>query len=204
MNVFLYYRTWVNADLVKQICGDSVECIYDYSTTLSQEFAMYSKFYQDQFRNIYENVLRPEARVISCGALPTPGNGRKSTFQFTPGTMVKFDCDEGYQLIGERRRWCYDTGDWNWAEKGDAECIPQGAYNARRAGITAAIVVAVLIPVGICGFCLILKLREKAAEKAEMRYHYPQNSGVPNSNTYDTYQNPNDRRTYSNSNLNIK
>ena len=45
----------------------------------------------------------------------------------------------------------------------------QGAYNARRAGITAAIVVAVLIPVGICGFCLILKLREKAAEKAEMR-----------------------------------
>ena len=62
MNVFLFYRTWVNADLVKQICGDSVECIYDYSTTLSQEFAMYSKFYQDQFRNIYENVLRPEAR----------------------------------------------------------------------------------------------------------------------------------------------
>ena len=36
------------------------------------------------------------------------------------------------------------------------------------------------------------------------RYNYPQNSGVPNSNTYDTYQNPNDRRTYSNSNLNIK
>ena len=58
----LVCRTWVNADLVKQICGDSVECIYDYSTTLSQEFAMYSKFYQDQFRNIYENVLRPEAR----------------------------------------------------------------------------------------------------------------------------------------------
>ena len=38
--------------------------------------------------------------VISCGALPTPGNGRKSTFFFTPGTMVKFDCDPGYVLTG--------------------------------------------------------------------------------------------------------
>jgi len=61
--------------------------------------------------------------VISCGALPTPANGRKSTFAFTPGTMVKFDCDPDYVLTGERRRWCYDDGDWNWAENGEAECI---------------------------------------------------------------------------------
>ena len=39
--------------------------------------------------------------MISCGALPTPSNGRKSTFYFTPGTMVKFDCDPGYVLIGK-------------------------------------------------------------------------------------------------------
>ena len=25
--------------------------------------------------------------------------------------------------MGERRRWCYESGDWNWAENGDAECI---------------------------------------------------------------------------------
>ena len=61
--------------------------------------------------------------VVSCGILSTPGNGRKSTFAFTPGTMVKFDCDPGYVLMGERRRWCYDTGDWNWAENGDAQCL---------------------------------------------------------------------------------
>ena len=61
--------------------------------------------------------------VVSCGALPTPSNGRKSTFAFTPGTMVKFDCDPGYVLTGERRRWCYNDGDWNWAENGDAQCI---------------------------------------------------------------------------------
>ena len=63
------------------------------------------------------------SQVTSCGQLPTPGNGRKSTFKFVPGTEVKFDCDAGYVLIGERRRWCYASGDWNWPELGEASCI---------------------------------------------------------------------------------
>lgn len=61
--------------------------------------------------------------VISCGALPAPKNGRKSTFAYTPGTFVKFDCDPGYVLIGEDRRWCYASAEWNWALWGDAQCI---------------------------------------------------------------------------------
>ncbi len=44
--------------------------------------------------------------------------------------------------------------------------VAQAQYNARRAGITSAIVIAILIPVGICGFCLILKLRESASERS--------------------------------------
>jgi hypothetical protein len=28
-----------------------------------------------------------------------------------------------YVLVGERRRWCYDSGDWNWPELGQAQCI---------------------------------------------------------------------------------
>ena len=125
--------------MVSKMCGDSYQCAYDYSTTLSAEFARFTKYYQDQFINIYEEVLKPEAmvqdalhiflcnlslfQVTSCGQLPTPGNGRKSTFKFVPGTEVKFDCDAGYVLVGERRRWCYASGDWNWPELGDASCI---------------------------------------------------------------------------------
>lgn len=159
--------TWVDADIVEATCGESYQCKYDYSTTLSREFAIFTKYYQDQFINIREGVLKPEARVISCGALPTPSNGRKSTFKFTPGTMVKFDCDPGYVLTGERRRWCYDDGDWNWAENGDAQCIPQAQYNAQRAGVTSAIVIAILVPLACLGICIIAKLRQVAAEKNE-------------------------------------
>jgi len=151
--------TWVDADLVEDMCGESYQCRYDYSTTLNKEFAVFTKYYQDQFINIYEGVIKPEARVISCGQLPTPGNGRKSTFAFTPGTMVKFDCDPGYVLVGERRRWCYMSGDWNWPEKGDAQCMPADQYNTMRAGIVSGIVLAVLVPLACIIFCICQKIR---------------------------------------------
>ena len=45
--------------------------------------------------------------------------------------------------------------------------IVQAQYNAQKAGVTSAIVIAVLLPIGICGFCLLLQLRNRAAEKRE-------------------------------------
>jgi len=153
--------TWVDSKIVDNVCGESYQCKYDYSTTLSKEFAIFTKYYQDQFVNIYEQVLKPQSRVVSCGQLPTPSNGRKSTFAFTPGTMVKFDCDPGYVLTGERRRWCFDDGDWNWAEKGDAQCVPEDQYNRMQAGITSGIVLAVIVPIACAALFVIQKCRDR-------------------------------------------
>ena len=55
----------------------------------------------------------------------------------------------------------------------------QSQYNAQKAGITSAIVIAVLLPIGICGFCLLLKLRQNAAERREEMYY---NDGAGNAN----------------------
>ena len=57
-----YSRTWVDADKVDAVCGESYQCKYDYSTSLNMEFALFTKYYQDQFINIREGVLKPEAR----------------------------------------------------------------------------------------------------------------------------------------------
>ena len=38
-------------------------------------------------------------------------------------------------------------------------------YNAQRAGITSAIVISILLPLGICAFCLIMHLRNRAIER---------------------------------------
>ena len=53
----------MDADKVAMFCGDSYQCKYDYSTTLNKEFAQFTKYYQDQFVNIYEGVLKPDAMV---------------------------------------------------------------------------------------------------------------------------------------------
>ena len=52
----------MDADKVEQVCGESYQCKYDYSTTLNMEFALFTKYYQDQFINIREGVLKPSAR----------------------------------------------------------------------------------------------------------------------------------------------
>lgn len=44
--------------------------------------------------------------------------------------------------------------------------VAQTVYNSQRAGITSAIVISILLPLGICAFCCILKLRENVLEGA--------------------------------------
>ena len=56
------YSTWVDADKVDAVCGESYQCKYDYSTSLNMEAALFTKYYQDQFINIREGVLKPSAR----------------------------------------------------------------------------------------------------------------------------------------------
>lgn len=51
----------------------------------------------------------------------TPIHGRKSTFKYTPGTEVLFDCDDDFVLVGERRRECLSSGEWNIPSRGTGD-----------------------------------------------------------------------------------
>jgi sushi domain-containing protein 2 len=66
--------------------------------------------------------------VISCGILPTPRFGRKSSFQFTPGARVTFECNEGFFLIGDQRRVCLAEGRWDPPIHGYTECLRKYYY----------------------------------------------------------------------------
>lgn len=146
---------------IKRVCGDSYQCHFDYVVTLRRDFADMTKYYQDQFVNIKQIGLQA---VVSCGALPTPPNGRKSTFNFLSGAEVKFDCDPGYVLLGEQRRWCYASGDWNWPEDGEATCVTEAEFLTMEGGITAGTVLAVLLPVLIALLCYASYVRKKNRE----------------------------------------
>ncbi|CAG0885412.1 unnamed protein product [Darwinula stevensoni] len=149
---------------VRKFCGESYQCYFDYAVTMDREFAKWSKHYQDEFVNIKKYGLR---KVTSCGALPIPKHGRKSTFAFTVGTEVKFDCDPGFILTGERRRWCYATGEWSHPEEGRSYCMPEDEFYARQAGITSGIVLAVIVPIVVLAVCFLLTIRKRRRERVE-------------------------------------
>ncbi|KAF5296959.1 hypothetical protein FQR65_LT10111 [Abscondita terminalis] len=107
-------------------CGDDSHCLYDYSLTLNRELAQFTLFYKNALMQLKEIGRK---RIISCGVLETPKFGRKSTFLFTPGTRVVFECDEGYVLIGDVRRECLINGKWNVLMNGSTRCSSKrGTY----------------------------------------------------------------------------
>lgn len=103
-----------------ELCGESYQCRYDYGMSLNRDMAHYTKFYYDKIVNI---KTINDHRVMSCGVLETPRFGRKSTFEFTPGTNVAFECDQGFMLIGDPRRSCKSDGRWDPPVYGYTQCL---------------------------------------------------------------------------------
>ncbi|KAM7420375.1 hypothetical protein PAMA_014883 [Pampus argenteus] len=59
---------------------------------------------------------RPRCRIISCGDLPTPPNGKKIGTQTTFGASAIFSCNLGYVLTGSTVRECLLSGLWSGTE----------------------------------------------------------------------------------------
>ncbi|XP_076868457.1 CUB and sushi domain-containing protein 3 isoform X4 [Brachyhypopomus gauderio] len=59
---------------------------------------------------------RPRCKIISCGTLPTPPNGKKIGTQTTFGATAIFTCVAGYVLVGSTVRECLASGLWSGTE----------------------------------------------------------------------------------------
>lgn len=155
-------------EMAISLCGDAYQCLYDYSLSLNRDMAHFTRNYLDSFVNI---KAKNKERVISCGVLETPRFGRKSNFLFVPGTKVTFECNQDFVLIGDQRRVCTETGRWDTPVYGYTECLRQQEYSSRQAGITAGIVLAVLVPILLGLVCVAYQLlvRKKKKEVYDVR-----------------------------------
>ena len=50
--------------------------------------------------------------AVDCGGLPAPSNGRITVTASTFGGKATYNCDTGYDLIGNTSRMCAANGDW--------------------------------------------------------------------------------------------
>lgn len=155
-------------DMAHTLCGEAYQCLYDYSLSLNRDLAHFTRNYLDSFVNIKS---KNKERVISCGVLETPRFGRKSNFLFVPGTKVTFECNQDFVLVGDQRRVCTETGQWDAPVYGYTECLRQQEYSSRQAGITAGIVLAVLVPILLGLVCVAYQLlvRNKKESKYKVR-----------------------------------
>ena len=57
--------------------------------------------------------MPPSAVVVTCGLLPIPSNGRRSSSQRNYNVSVDLSCNTGYILRGNSSRTCQSTGQWS-------------------------------------------------------------------------------------------
>ncbi|XP_022920575.2 protein mesh isoform X1 [Onthophagus taurus] len=145
-----------------QFCHENYHCQYDFAMTLDRHLAHFSLNY---FNTIINMRKQNSIRTISCGILPTPRFGRKSTFFFIPGTTVQFECDQNFVLVGDPRRECLAHGQWDTPIHGYTECLREQEYSSRTAGITTAIVLAIVVPLVILLAYIIIKAYRKLSDK---------------------------------------
>ena len=50
---------------------------------------------------------------VDCGDPGTPANGKSVLTGSTPGSVVKYSCNSGYDLVGNSKRKCQTNGVWS-------------------------------------------------------------------------------------------
>ena len=54
--------------------------------------------------------------VADCGFLMNPGNGVVTINGRTFGSTATYQCNEGFNLIGDMQRMCQNNGEWSGNE----------------------------------------------------------------------------------------
>ncbi|XP_077869987.1 sushi domain-containing protein 2-like [Saccoglossus kowalevskii] len=96
-------------DDVIDLCGDNVECIFDFQVTNDVDTALGTS----KALHAYDVVVLDTLQVTTCGYLPTPRNGIKTGSSYLKGSVITFDCLPGFTLSGSATRICLDDGTWD-------------------------------------------------------------------------------------------
>ncbi|OWF43039.1 sushi domain-containing protein 2-like [Mizuhopecten yessoensis] len=94
----------------EEMCGDNVQCKFDFQVTGNEAIARSTANFIDKF-----NVLKKDlVKVIRCPFLDTPENGRRNITGYFPGADATFECLSGFVSVGgDHRQTCKEDGTWS-------------------------------------------------------------------------------------------
>lgn len=93
-----------------EVCGNSKQCLYDYVSTGSLDFAKNTKQSQDDFEAVQDTI---DEIVTMCDPLQAPSDGWFSVDNYLAGSVATFYCNPGFVVDGSPSVVCTDDGTWD-------------------------------------------------------------------------------------------
>ncbi|XP_038044295.1 sushi domain-containing protein 2-like [Patiria miniata] len=156
---------------IKDLCGDSTECVFDAVITGSLSFAKETLVVTVTITEVKKGLVK----IVSCGYPGDVENGSLSGSVYLVNATVDVACDDGFTLKGSSRLTCLEDGQWSsdLPVCDDVNCgFPGDMEKGLAPGIIAGIVVGAVIAVlAICG--LIYFFRKRNMKRNNLIYPPP-------------------------------
>ncbi|XP_077353315.1 sushi domain-containing protein 2 isoform X2 [Festucalex cinctus] len=150
-------------DIASDVCsGDDAQfCRYDILVGRSPELGKATKV---SFRS-HVTLVEDLKRVVSCGWLAPPANGKKEGTTYLQGATVRLLCNDGFALRGSAERTCQADGTWSG---GDTVC-DVSRPSSNTAVIAGSVVGAILaIALITTGLVFLAKKRNRSKSSARL------------------------------------
>ncbi|XP_038047433.1 sushi domain-containing protein 2-like [Patiria miniata] len=94
---------------IKNLCGDSIECVFDAVTTGSLSFANETLVVTVTITEVEKGLVK----IVSCGYPGDVENGLLSGSLYFVNATVDVACDDDFILRGSSRLTCLEDGQWS-------------------------------------------------------------------------------------------
>ncbi|XP_038044296.1 uncharacterized protein LOC119718996 [Patiria miniata] len=94
---------------IKDLCGDSIECVFDAVITGSLSFANETLVVTVTITEVQKGLVK----IVSCGYPGDVENGLLSGSVYFVNATVDVACDDGFTLKGTSKLTCLEDGQWS-------------------------------------------------------------------------------------------
>ncbi|XP_038044292.1 sushi domain-containing protein 2-like [Patiria miniata] len=94
---------------IKDLCGDSIECVFDAVITGSMSFANETLMVTVTITEVQKGLVK----IVSCGYPGDVENGLLSGSVYFVNATVDVACDDGFTLTGSSKLTCLEDGQWS-------------------------------------------------------------------------------------------